>query len=152
MIHGVKIKKLRPYVDERGKLVVLLTREDALFTKFGQVYITTVNPGHAKAWHCHRQQTDNLACIVGIARLAIYDDRKGSPTHGQVAEFLIGENNPCLVQVPPGIYHGFESATRNQAVVINIPDRVYCEKKPDEFRLPFNTDKIPFKWHASKGG
>lgn len=151
-IKGVRIKKLKWLKDERGQLAEILRSDDALFTEFGQVYVTTVNPGFAKAWHMNRNKTDNIMCIKGKVKLVLYDARKESKSFGQVQEFFLDPEEPILVQVPPQVYAGFESMTQDEGAIIVIPDKVYNYKNPDEHRLPFNTEKIPYKWNAKKGG
>ena len=46
MIEGVKTKKLKPIPDERGRVMEILRSDDEIFTKFGQVFLTTAYPGH----------------------------------------------------------------------------------------------------------
>ncbi|MGM0465999.1 MAG: dTDP-4-dehydrorhamnose 3,5-epimerase family protein, partial [Acidobacteriota bacterium] len=84
MIDGVKIKKLRVIPDERGRLMEILRNDDDLFEKFGQVYMSTTYPGVVKAWHLHHHQTDNVCCVHGMIKLALYDAREDSPTYKQV--------------------------------------------------------------------
>ncbi|MEK7290545.1 MAG: dTDP-4-dehydrorhamnose 3,5-epimerase family protein, partial [Planctomycetota bacterium] len=90
MIDGVKIKKLKVIPDERGRLMEILRNDDAIFLKFGQVYITTAYPGVVKAWHYHKIQTDHFAVVLGMMKVVLYDGRKDSPTFGQVNEFIAG--------------------------------------------------------------
>lgn len=151
MIEGVRIKTLRVIPDERGWLMEILRRDDGLFIKFGQVYITTAYPGVIKAWHYHRIQTDNLVAIAGMAKVALYDAREGSPTHKKVEEYFIGVHNPLLIQIPPMVYHGYKCISIEEAVVINCPTEPYNRTNPDEYRVdPFNND-IPYNWHKKDG-
>lgn len=152
MIDGVKVKKLKVIPDERGRVMEILRADDDLFVKFGQVYMTTCNPGFAKAWHYHKLQTDNFTCIKGRVKLVLYDARPGSKTKGALQEFVISMDNPVLVQIPNGVYHGFECASDEECIMINIPTETYNYKQPDEYRLPFDTEEIPYKWKAKKGG
>jgi dTDP-4-dehydrorhamnose 3,5-epimerase len=99
-ITGVKIKKLKILPDERGRLMEILRSDDEMFTKFGQVYLTTVYPGVVKAWHYHKKQLDNVVAVKGMIKLVLYDARENSKTHGKVNEICIGEHNPLLVQIP----------------------------------------------------
>ena len=80
MIDGVKTKKLEVIPDERGRLMEILRNDDDVFIQFGQVYITTTYPGVVKAWHLHKEQSDNVACVQGMIKLVLYDPRKQSPT------------------------------------------------------------------------
>ena len=151
MIDGVKVKKLRVIPDERGRLMEILRRDDALFQKFGQVYMTTTYPGVVKAWHKHERQADNIACVAGMIKMALYDGRPGSPTHKEVNEFYLGVHNPVLVQVPAGIYHGWMGVSLEEAVIINIPTEPYDREQPDEQRLNPHDNDIPYVWKRRDG-
>lgn len=146
IIEGVKIKDLKVIPDERGWLMEIIRNDDDIFKKFGQVYMTTAYPGVTKAWHMHKKQTDTFGCIVGMMKVVLYDSRKDSPTYGQINEFFIGEKNPKLISVPPYVYHGFKAIGDKTAYFLSIPDYPYNYEEPDEFRLPPDTDKIPYDW------
>lgn len=151
LIEGVKVKKLRVVPDERGWLMEILRGDDDVFEKFGQVYVTTNYPGVVKAWHYHKKQTDNVCCVKGMIKIALYDAREGSPTKGELDEFFIGEHNPCLVVIPNGVYHGWKCISKTESIVVNVPTEPYNYKKPDEYRLPPDTDKIPYDWILTPG-
>jgi len=152
MIEGVQVKELKVLRDERGRLMEILRDDDRMFQRFGQVYMTTCNPGYVKGWHYHKEQTDYFTCIKGKIRLVLYDVREGSKTKGEINEFIISLEEPKLVKIPPFVFHGFEALGNEEAIVINVPTEHYDYKKPDEFRVdPFNND-IPFKWSAKRGG
>ena len=151
MIEGVKTKKLRCIPDERGRLMEVLRSDWEVFEKFAQVYITTAYPGVVKAWHYHKLQSDNFAVISGMAKIALYDGREGSPTKGEVAEFFIGEHNPLLIHIPPGVYHGFTPVGETEAIILNCPTELYNYDSPDEFRIdPYDND-IPYDWRKKDG-
>ncbi|MGB2662042.1 MAG: dTDP-4-dehydrorhamnose 3,5-epimerase family protein [Candidatus Omnitrophota bacterium] len=146
MIEGVKVKKLKVIPDERGRLMEIFRRDDDIFEQFGQVYMTTAFPGVVKAWHYHKKQTDNFTCIRGKMRLGLYDAREGSPTFGNVEEYVISLENPLLVQIPPDIYHGFKCISDEEAVVINTVTEPYDPGNPDEHRVDAFENDIPFNW------
>jgi len=153
MIEGVNIKQLDVHKDERGRLMEILRSDDDIFVKFGQVYVTTAKPGFIKAWHYHKKQVDNFTCIKGRIKLVLYDNRDGSKTKGRLQEFLISmEDNPIVVQIPQNVYHGFESACDDESTVINVCTEPYDHENPDEYRLPFDTADIDYKWNGTKGG
>ena len=84
--------------------------------------------------------------------MGLYDDRDGSPTRGQAAEFVMPADEPYVLQIPKGVMHGFETVGDEEAMVMNVPDQPYNHDEPDELRVdPFDND-IPLKWHAKKGG
>ncbi|MFQ6085412.1 MAG: dTDP-4-dehydrorhamnose 3,5-epimerase family protein [Candidatus Bathyarchaeia archaeon] len=151
MIQGVEVKHLKVISDERGWLYEILRQDEAIFEQFGQVYITTSYSGIVKAWHMHKLQTDYLCVVRGMAKIALYDGRKGSPTRGEVNEFFAGERNPILIKVPARVWHGFKAIGHETAYVLNIPTLPYNHEKPDEYRLPYDTDKIPYRWETKMG-
>ena len=151
MIEGVKIKKLKVIPDERGRLMEILRSDEELFQKFGQVYMTTAYPGVTKAWHYHKVQTDNMAVVSGMMKIVLYDGREKSKTAGQLEEYFVGEHNPMLIQIPPLVYHGFKCISEGEAIVVNIPTEPYRPDHPDEFRLPADTDEIPYDWRRKDG-
>jgi len=146
MIDGVVTKQLKQIADERGWLIEILRSDWESFQKFGQVYITAAYPQIVKAWHMHKKQTDNIACVKGMIKLVLYDNREKTKTKGETNEFIIGEKNLLLVKIPPQVWHGFKTITEDYALVMNIPTELYNYKEPDEHRLPPNTDKIPYDW------
>jgi dTDP-4-dehydrorhamnose 3,5-epimerase len=150
-IDGVKVKALRLVPDERGWLMEILRRdEEGLFAQFGQVYVSATYPGVVKAWHYHRNQTDNFACVAGMIKLVLVDTREGSPTRGAVNEFFLGVQNPQLVQIPAGVYHGWKCVSLEVSLVVNVPDQPYNRADPDEQRLePHGT--LPYDWARKDG-
>ena len=151
MIDGVKTKILKVIPDERGRVMEILRADDDFFEKFGQVYMTTTYPGVVKAWHMHKNQTDNVACVQGMIKLALYDSREDSATHKEVNEFFLGIHSPMLVQIPSGVFHGWMCISEEEAIVINVPTEVYDYENPDEQRLdPYQND-IPYDWKRKDG-
>lgn len=151
MIHGVKTKRLTVHADERGRLMEMLRSDDELYSKFGQCYVTTAYPGVVKAWHYHKLQTDHFVCVHGMMKVVCYDPREDSPTKGLVNEFIIGIHNPLMVQIPPGVYHGFKCISENEAIIVNTPTERYNYSDPDEHRIPAHSDEVPYDWSRKDG-
>ena len=146
MIQGVELKKLKTIPDERGMVMEILRSDDALFEKFGQVYLSMVYPGVVKGWHFHKVQTDYFAIIKGMAKVVLYDARDDSPTRGEVLELFMGEQNPTLIRVPAGVLHGMKGIGTEPAYMINCPTEVYNYDQPDEFRKSQDDPSIPYDW------
>jgi dTDP-4-dehydrorhamnose 3,5-epimerase len=151
MIHGVVTKKLKVIPDERGRLMEILRSDDELFTKFGQVYITTAYPGVVKGWHYHKKQTDHFAVVKGMIKLVLYDGRDDSPTKGEINEIFLGEHNPLLVKIPPFVMHGFKCISQEEAICINVPTELYNYDQPDEFRVDPHKNDILYDWEREDG-
>jgi len=162
-IEGVRIKRLKLIPDDRGFLMEMLRCDDEIFKGFGQVYITGCIRGVAKAWHYHREQTDNFVCVYGTALVVLYDMREDSPTYGRVAEFILnqpsqvpdeGPGEHILLQIPPLVVHGFTAYECPEARIVNVPTRPYRYDNPDEYRYPWNSEEIPYNWpeYVIRGG
>lgn len=152
LIEGVKVRDLRPISDDRGWLMEILRSDWEEFERFGQVYMTVCNPGVAKGWHYHKKQTDHFVCVRGTAKVVLYDNREGSPTKGLVNEFVMGESNPILLKIPPMVLHGFTPADDKETAIINVPTELYNYKEPDEYRLPYDSEEVPYDWGVERGG
>lgn len=151
MIEGVALKRLRVIPDERGRLMEILRCDDEVFTQFGQVYMTTTYPQVIKGWHYHLVQDDNITVVKGMLKVALFDRREGSPTQGEVNEFFIGEHHPVLIHVPRGVCHGWKCISETEAIVINTVTEPYDYADPDEHRLPYDTEAIPYHWDIRMG-
>ena len=150
-IEGVKVKPLRFIPDERGWLMEILRADEAdLFSKFGQVYVSATYPGVVKAWHYHRRQVDNFACVAGMVKLVLVDTRENSATRGAINEFFIGTQNPTLVQVPNLVYHGWKCISLEPSLVVNVPNEPYDYDEPDEYRLEPH-GALPYDWTRKDG-
>lgn len=146
MIDGVLTKKLARLVDERGYLMEILRADDELYDKFGQAYVSACFPGMIKAWHCHQVQYDHFCCLQGNLKVGLFDEREDSPTNGQTQTIVIGDLNPCLVRIPPFVWHGFMAVGDETAVVLNLPTEMYNYEQPDELRRALHDPEIPFVW------
>jgi dTDP-4-dehydrorhamnose 3,5-epimerase len=151
LIDGLRVKRLRPIPDERGRLMELYSADDPDFAGFAHSYVTTAYLGVVKAWHLHRVQIDNMACVHGMVKLVAYDGREGSPTQGWVNEIFMGVHQPLLVRIPPGVFHGFTAIGEGEAMVINFPSEPYHRERPDEHRVPPDSPAIPYDWARRDG-
>lgn len=144
MIEGVKVTPLKQIVDERGKIMHMLKSTDEHFRSFGEIYFSFVNNGAIKGWHIHREMTLNYAVPHGNIKFVLYDDRKDSPTHGEIQEIFMGPDNYCLVTVPPGVWNGFKGISVHPAIVANCTDIPHDPNEIDRMD-PFD-EKIPYNW------
>ena len=149
MIEGVEIIKLKQIADERGKIMHMLKSTDEHFEQFGEIYFSCCYPGVVKAWHIHKRMTLNNAVVVGMAKLVLYDSRDESPTKGELMELFIGDENYCLVKIPPGIVNGYKGFGDRMVILAN------CATEPHDpneliYIDPFNND-IPYNWDLKHG-
>lgn len=144
MIDGVVIKKLKKIPDERGMIMHFLKSTDEIFNKFGEVYFATAYPGVIKGWHLHKKQEQNYCVIDGMIKLVLFDGRGNSKTKGELQEIFIGENNYCLVKIPPGILNGWKCIGNKTAILANCSNLPH---DPDEIeRIDPLDNNIPYNW------
>jgi dTDP-4-dehydrorhamnose 3,5-epimerase len=151
LIQDVVIKPLKVIADERGYLMEMLRVDDPLFKSFGQVYCSVAYPGVVKGWHYHKVQWDNFVIVSGMMKVVLYDMRDGSPTKGEVNEFFMGEKNPVLLRIPPGVAHGMKGMEPMGGMLINTPSHPYHYTEPDEFRIHPHDNDIPYDWSRKDG-
>jgi dTDP-4-dehydrorhamnose 3,5-epimerase len=144
IIDGVKIVPLRRIPDDRGTVYHMLKATDPHFIRFGEIYFSSVYPGVIKGWHRHREMTLHYACIVGMVKVALYDERDASPTRGTLMEVFLGPDHYALLVTPPEVWNGFKGMSAPQAVVANC-----CTHPHDPSRTtrldPLN-NHIPYSW------
>jgi dTDP-4-dehydrorhamnose 3,5-epimerase len=150
-IAGVEFRPTRPVPHEDGHVTeVARASWPILGNPIVQVHITTTFAGRVRAWGLHPLGTDRLFVVSGLVKIVVFDGRKDSPTFGRVGEFVVSEKNPGLLIVPPRLYHGWKNIGTTEAVIINMPDRMYRYEGPDALDLPWDSDAarrlIPYPW------
>ena len=149
MIAGVRLIPLRQILDERGKVMHMLRSDDPHFEQFGEIYFSVVYPGVVKGWHLHQRMVLNYAAVIGMIKLVLYDERGDSSTRGEIQEVFTGEDNYCLVRIPPGVWNGFQGLGTKPAMVANCATLPH---DPTEIlrRDPFS-HHIPYDWGVKHG-
>jgi dTDP-4-dehydrorhamnose 3,5-epimerase len=149
MIEGVGITPLRQILDERGKIMHMLRRDDKCFREFGEIYFSCIYPGAIKAWHIHKKMILNYAVPHGRIKFVLYDDRPESPTRGELQEIYLGPDNYLLVTVPPMVWNGFKGLGSEAAIVANCAS---IPHDPHEIeRKPAFDSSIPYDWQIKHG-
>lgn len=146
MIDGVLVVPLRRIPDERGTISHMLKHSDPHFRGFGEIYFSSIHPGVVKGWHRHDPAWLNYACVAGAIKLVLYDERPASPTHGELMELFLGQDQHLLVQIPPLVWNGFKAVGPGTALVANC-----CTHEHGAFRserLPPHGSHIPYDWAA----
>ncbi len=106
----------------------------------------SLRAGTISAWHMHEHQTDTFFVTNGSIKLVLFDDRSNSSTQGEINVLYLSRMRPTLITVPPGIWHGLHNIDSAESSFINYFDRPYHYADPDEWRLPLNTDNIPYRF------
>lgn len=135
-IDGVVIKPAKKFGDDRGWLAEIF-RSDETAREFmpAMGYISVTHPGVSRGPHEHVTQTDLFGFFgPGSFRLKLWDNRKTSPTYGNMVISTVGEENPVIVSIPPGVAHGYRNVGSGDAWVINLPNRLF-ERDPEKRTL-----------------
>lgn len=147
-IHEVVVVPLKKVVNDRGHLLEIQRHDDLHFPGFGQAYATATRPGVVKAWYRHHRQIDQIALTLGTLLLVLFDGREASPTYGHVQEIRISDERPALVQIPTGVWHGFQALGDDSAYLLHLNTIAFSFDDMDEDRLPPTSNQIPFRWAA----
>jgi dTDP-4-dehydrorhamnose 3,5-epimerase len=133
------VKVLPCYVapaDDRGSLVEILRDDwDLLPTAhIRQVYLVT-DPvrGTIRAFHRHRVLVDWFCIISGAARFILWEEDHSF----DYQEIILSARQPKVIEVPPLVYHGWQSLEDN-TVLLSLASEVYNREKPDEERKPWD--------------
>lgn len=142
-IQGVKIMPLKKIPDERGTIMHGV-RADNILNEFGEVYFKKLYKDVVNGWHVHEKLILNYICIHGMIKLVLYDMRENSPTYKQIQEIFIGEDNYCLVHIPPGIANGMKGLSAPYSIICNVasephnPNIKYLRINPHSGEIPYN--------------
>ena len=144
MIKGVIIKKLNKYKDDRGWLAEIYRNDEINFSP-AMSYISVTKPGVIRGPHEHVKQSDCFVFVgPGSFELHLWDRRENSQTKDGHLRFEVGENNPTMVIVPPGVVHGYKCVSDCDAWCINLPDKLYKgdgkKEEIDEIRWEAKND------------
>jgi dTDP-4-dehydrorhamnose 3,5-epimerase len=146
-IDGVVVREVKHIVRDHGVITEMYRAEwDPSGLPVVQSYQSRLFPGAIGAWSCHKESVDRLFINQGHVKLVLFDGREDSPTHGVLNEYYVGDARPSFVLIPTGVWHGLQNLGSTDALMINFPSLAYRYEDPDHYRLPWNSDKIPYDW------
>ena len=93
--------------------------------------------------------TVNNAVLSGRAKLVMYDLREHSATKGKLQEVYFGDDNYCLVQIPPGIANGYKAYGDKMVILANCGTEAHDPK--EMLRMSPFTKEIPYDWGLQHG-
>ena len=148
MIDGVIIKKLAKFEDERGWLSEVWRADDFVYRP-AMAYVSRTEPGVARGPHEHKEQSD---CFIftgpGDFVMHLWENRQDKANYRKMEKMLVGESNPTLIIVPPGVVHGYKSVSPEGGYYFNLPDKLYrgAGKKEEADEIRWEKDpRSPFK-------
>jgi len=149
---GLTFRESPTHCDARGSIVELYDprwnwHPDPLVYS----YAFTIRPGMIKGWGMHKEHEDRYFVLIGEMEVILYDSRVESSTYGLVSQVVLSEYNRQLMNIPAGVWHAIRNIGVKDVVVINFPTTPYDHANPDKYRLPLDTDQIPFKFEDPRG-
>jgi dTDP-4-dehydrorhamnose 3,5-epimerase len=149
---GVSIRELPTQVDDRGWIVEMYDlRWDWHPKPLVYSYAFTIRPGMIKGWGMHKLHEDRYFILFGHLEIVLYDSRPDSPTSDLVSKVILSEYNRRLMNIPAGIWHANRNIGDEDVVVVNFPTLPYDHANPDKYRLPLDTDQIPYTFEDLGG-
>lgn len=145
-IEGAYRRDLRIVRNDRGVVREFIRADDEDFPGFGQVHLVATLPGVIRAWFRHQVQFDQIYCVAGTCRVGLFDDRAGSPTMGAFADFVLSEESPVLIGIPPMVWHGFATVGETPSVMVQHNNRAFRHAAPDEEKRPHDEPGFPIRW------
>ncbi|HEB71913.1 MAG TPA: dTDP-4-dehydrorhamnose 3,5-epimerase [Nitrospirae bacterium] len=143
-IEGVVVRPLRRIPDERGTIMHGV-RSDNILNEFGEVYFKKLYAGVINGWHVHKTLKLNYICVFGMIKLALYDMRDHSRTYETLQEIFIGEDNYCLVHIPPGIANGSKGLGSPFSILCNVASEPH-DPSLKYLRIDPHSGEIPYDW------
>ena len=159
MIDGVKIKNLIVHQDvpdtkdensKKGFLVEVLRNYDELLDKFVPSTFTIAYHKTIKAFHWHKKQDDLWFISSGKAFVVLYDLRQKSPTYAKKQIISAGKDDYKLILIPRGVCHGYKVVSKEPVALFYHTTENYNVDKPDEYRIPYDDQKIGVDWDSLK--
>ncbi len=146
---GVELRDCPPHLDARGSLVeVYDPRWNWHPDPMVYAHLTTIRPGVIKGWALHEHHDDRYFPIRGEVEIVLYDERENSATQGVVVRIVLSDRRYQLLSIPAGVWHALRNLGDIESILLNLPTQPYDHANPDKFRLPLDTDRIPFSFES----
>jgi dTDP-4-dehydrorhamnose 3,5-epimerase len=147
-IRDVIVTNLKQIIDERGAVFHIMKKDSPTFNGFGEAYISKINHNVVKGWKFHKKMKQNFTVVFGSMKLVLYDDRKNSPTFGEINEiYLDDSNNYYRVTIPEKIWYSFQCLSTESCLLLNIAN---IQHDPKEcINLDLENSKIPYNWQLT---
>lgn len=118
---NIKIKELKIISDKRGSVRKMISSQDPEFTKFGEIYFSTIKKDVVKAWMKNKTATTNYTLIQGSVKLVLVENE-------EIKEIHLDSKEGKLITISPGIWRGIENTGQTEAIIADLMDRPYDEK------------------------
>jgi dTDP-4-dehydrorhamnose 3,5-epimerase len=139
---GVLVRPLKPNLDVRGSLTEIHRDEWSGVLEIVQWNVVRSRANTLRGLHAHVDRWEIYILVAGRAYMTIRDIRPGSATLDAMATLEVDAEQPCAVQIPPGVLHG---TYFREAAVLAIGFSAYYVDA-DEFGCQWNDPQAGFTW------
>lgn len=152
LLDGMRFRESVTHRDDRGSVTEMFDPrwnwhpDPIVFS-----YMFTIRPGVVKGWGLHKLHEDRYFVVKGEMEVVLYDPRPESSTYGKVCRVVLSADRPRLMNVPKFVWHADHNIGSEEVLVVNYPTIQYDHSNPDKYRLPLDTDLIPFSFDGAKG-
>jgi dTDP-4-dehydrorhamnose 3,5-epimerase len=133
MLHGIRIKQISRFPDERGFFAEVMRGDwKDLFGEdtVAQANLSFTYPGVIRAWHRHlKGQTDYFVVLKGAIKICAFDDKTAD-----INEIISSAINLQVVRIPGQYWHGFKALGDETAMLLYFTTNLYDYSDPDEER------------------
>jgi len=78
--------------------------------------------------------------VSGLVKIVVFDGRRDFSDFGTRKRVHPERENPGLLIIPPNLYHGWKNIGTSEAIIINMPTRMYNYEAPDALDLPWDAE------------
>lgn len=138
-LEKITLSPLKEIKTDGGNVLHCLREYEDSFIGFGEAYFSWVNINAIKAWKKHNHMKMNLVVPVGSVRFVfVSDDFK------HFREEIIGVDRYSRLEVPPGIWFGFQGIKAPSNLVLNIANIPHSPEEVERSDL----SSINFSWEV----
>jgi dTDP-4-dehydrorhamnose 3,5-epimerase len=104
---GVVVQPLTAHTDRRGSFTEVFAAERDTGVEPTQWSVVRSEPGALRGMHLHLGHDEYLTVVGGRLYVGLHDLRRGSPTEGQGALYVLDHRAPASLTFPRGLVHGW---------------------------------------------
>lgn len=121
-------------IDVRGKVAFV---NDFSFAKVKRFYmVSNHRAGYVRAWHGHKKEGKYVLAVAGSAMIGAVQvtNWKNPDKNTQVQTFVLSQEKPAILFIPPGYANGFMSLTVDCKLMF-FSTRTIEQSRGDDFRF-----------------
>ena len=127
-IDGVVLTPLRKIKVEGGDVLQGLKSSEDCFTKFGEAYFSSIDPGAIKAWKKHTIATLNLIVPVGEV-LFVLSEENGKFAKVKFQEVFLSLEKYNRLTIPPNVWFGFQGLGTESSLILSLSNIEHCSNE-----------------------